>query len=73
MPHGSTLVGITHEALATWVAGSRPKVSQVLEELQQVGILRLARSEIHIHDSERLEEWAKQVSSVSSGDAPLKG
>ena len=57
--HGPTLSGTTHEALATWAASSRPKVSQVLEELQQAGILRLARSEIQICDPTRLEEWAK--------------
>ncbi len=70
--HGPILFNTTHETLAMWVAGSRPKVSQVLEELQQAGILRLARGEIHIRDSKRLAEWTKQVSSVSPRDAPLK-
>ncbi len=60
--HGPSLVGITHEALATWAAGSRPKVSRVLEELEQSGVLRLARNSIHINDPVRLEEWAKKVS-----------
>lgn len=70
--HGPTLSGITHEALATWAAGTRPKASQVLEELQQVGILRLARSEIYIRDSKRLAEWAKQVSFGPSRDTRLR-
>ncbi|MFQ5826012.1 MAG: Crp/Fnr family transcriptional regulator [Dehalococcoidia bacterium] len=60
--HGSRLVGVTHEALATWAASSRPKVSQVLGELQQAGVLRLSRSAIEVSDPGRLEEWAKQVS-----------
>lgn len=63
--HGPILFNTTHDTLATWAAGSRPKVSQVLEELQQAGILRLARGEIHIRDSKRLAEWTKQVSSLS--------
>ncbi len=66
--HGSTLSQTTHEVLATWAAGSRPKVSQILKELQQEGILSLARGEIQIRDQARLAEWAKQVSSVSSGE-----
>ena len=69
--HGATLSRTTHEALATWAAGSRPKVSQVLKELQQEGVLRLARGEIQIRDLARLAEWAKQVSSVSSRDSSL--
>lgn len=67
--HGSTLSKTTHEALATWAAGSRPKVSQILEELQEEGILTLSRSEIQIRDQARLAEWAKQVASVSSGES----
>lgn len=61
--HGLHLVGITHEALAAWAAGSRPKVSMVLEELQQAGLLRLSRGGIEILDPTRLEQWAKQVAS----------
>ncbi|MBI4298944.1 MAG: Crp/Fnr family transcriptional regulator [Chloroflexi bacterium] len=59
--HGAKLSGITHEALAEWVAGSRPKVSQVLEELQQAGVLHLSRSEIEILDSAGLEDRAKEI------------
>ena len=60
---GSRLVGITHEALATWAAGSRPKVSIVLEELQQAGLLWLSRGEIEVLDQGGLERWAKEVAS----------
>jgi CRP-like cAMP-binding protein len=62
--HGSRLVGVTHEALATWATSSRPKVSQVLGELQQAGVLRLSRGAIEVCDPGRLEEWAKQVSTA---------
>lgn len=58
--HGLRLAGITHEALADWAGGSRPKVSQVLEKLQQVGLVRLSRGDIQICDAARLTEWAKQ-------------
>ena len=58
--HGQRLSGITHETLAEWVAASRPKVSQVLEELQQAGVLRLSRGEIAILHPSDLEEWAKR-------------
>lgn len=66
---GTTLSRTTHEALATWAAGSRPKVSQVLKELQEAGILHLARGEIQICDMPRLVEWAKEASSISSGNS----
>lgn len=58
--HGRRLSGITHETLAEWVAASRPKVSQVLEELQQAGVLRLSRGEMAILRPSALEEWAKR-------------
>ena len=61
--HGLRLSGITHEALAEWVAASRPKVSQVLEELQQNGVLRLSRGQLIIVSPSTLEEWAKQLAS----------
>lgn len=69
---GTILSRTTHEALATWAAGSRPKVSQILQELQQAGILCLSRGEIRISDTTRLAEWAKQASSISSGDSSLR-
>ncbi|MFQ5874934.1 MAG: Crp/Fnr family transcriptional regulator [Dehalococcoidia bacterium] len=59
--HGLTLAGITHETLAMWAAGSRPKVSQILQELKQAGVLHLARSQIQIRDPIRLAELAKEV------------
>lgn len=58
--HGPRLSGITHEALAEWVSATRPKVSQVLQELQQAGVLRLSRREITILHPATLEEWAKR-------------
>ncbi len=64
--HGSTLSRTTHEDLATWAAGSRPKVSQILKELQKEGILILTRGEIQISDPGRLAEWAKEASSIPS-------
>jgi CRP-like cAMP-binding protein len=62
--HGARLEGVTHEALASWAASSRPKVSMVLEELQQAGLLRLSRSVIEVRNPGGLEEWAKQVASA---------
>ncbi len=59
--HGSHLVGITHQALASWAACSRPKVSMVLEELQQTGLLGLSRGVIEIRNPIGLEQWAKRV------------
>lgn len=57
---GLRLTGITHEELAEWVVASRPKVSQVLEELQAVGLLVLSRGEIEIVRPLDLEDWASQ-------------
>ncbi len=62
--HGTRLAGITHEALSAWVTSSRPKVSMVLEDLQQAGLLRLSRGQIEILDLARLQEWAKQAAIV---------
>jgi CRP/FNR family transcriptional regulator len=62
--HGPRLEGVTHEALASWAASSRPKVSMVLEELQQAGLLTLSRGMIELRDPAGLEEWAKQVASA---------
>ncbi len=69
--HGLTLSRMTHEVLATWAAGSRPKASQVLNELQKAGILRLTRGEIQISDPGRLAEWAKEASSALFEDSGL--
>jgi CRP/FNR family transcriptional regulator len=62
--HGPRLEGVTHEALASWAASSRPKVSMVLEELQQAGLLKLSRGMIELRDPVGLEEWAKQLASA---------
>ena len=55
--HGPRLTGITQEALGAWAASSRPKVSAVLQELQEARLLRLSRGEIEILDSEGLQDW----------------
>lgn len=58
--HGQRPLSITHEALAQWVAGSRPKVSILLEELRKAGLIRLARGKIEILDPSGLEQWARE-------------
>ena len=58
---GPRLTGITHEALATWAAGARAKVSLILEEMQRTGLLHLSRGRIEIRDPAGLEKWAQEV------------
>jgi len=58
---GQSLERVTHEALAAWAAGSRPKVSVVLKELEKAGLLRLSRGQIEILDPGGLQEWARKV------------
>ena len=61
---GPRLSGITQEALGAWAASSRPKVSMVLQELQEAGLLRLSRGEIEILDSVGLRDWVKSLTPV---------
>lgn len=58
--HGSRLHDITHEELASWAGGSRPKVTQVLDELKEIGLVRLSRGQIEIVDPAALREWARR-------------
>lgn len=62
--HGPRLGGVTHESLGAWAVSSRPKVSTILEELEQTGLLRLSRRQIEILDPAGLERWAKEVATA---------
>ncbi len=62
--HGPRLTGITQEALGEWAASSRPKVSMVLQELQEAKLLRLSRGEIEVLDPDGLQEWVKRLTPV---------
>lgn len=53
------LVEVTHEALAEWVSGSRPRVTELLQEFQQKGAIYLSRGKIQIQEPAQLEQWAQ--------------
>ncbi|GBD11328.1 Cyclic AMP receptor protein [bacterium HR23] len=58
--HGSRLEHLTHQALAEWAAGSRPKVSAILEDLQKRGLVRLGRGHIEVLAPHALQRWAEE-------------
>ncbi|MGE5235904.1 MAG: Crp/Fnr family transcriptional regulator [Acidobacteriota bacterium] len=52
------VLDLTHEALASEVGSSREIVSRVLESLQDQGLVKLARRQVHVLDEEGLGRLA---------------
>lgn len=61
---GSKTINVTQETLSTWLPASRPKVSQALQHLQQLGAIRLYRGRIEVIDENLLQRESVEAAEL---------